>query len=50
MRRDAVAKHLGVVSAPDRFIHAYAKHGVVENALSAPWRRRVAAVFSFPIS
>lgn len=50
----AVAKHLGLVSAgcPDapggRFIHAYSGHGVVESALSAPWRRRVVAAFALP--
>lgn len=48
MRRDAVAKHLGICSGEGRFIHAYARHGVVENSLSAPWRRRIAGVFAFP--
>jgi NlpC/P60 family putative phage cell wall peptidase len=51
MAEGAVAKHLGLLSAagPEpRFIHAYAGHGVVESALSAPWRRRVVACFAFP--
>lgn len=51
MRQGAVAKHLGVMSRSDpaaRFIHAYARHGVVESALNAPWRRRVVACFEFP--
>ena len=48
MRSDAVAKHLGIVSGPASFIHAYAGHGVIENALSAPWRRRIVGVYSFP--
>ncbi len=51
MRQGAVAKHLGILSAADpqaRFIHAYSRHGVVESALSAPWRRRVVACFEFP--
>lgn len=48
MRPRAVAKHLGILSGPSTFIHAYSGHGVIENTLSAPWRRRVAAVFSFP--
>lgn len=51
MRDGLVAKHLGIVSetgpAP-RFIHAYERHGVVENSLSAPWRRRIVAAFQFP--
>lgn len=48
MRARGVAKHLGIVSGPEHFIHAYSGHGVVENALSAPWRRRIVARFSFP--
>lgn len=51
MRAGAVAKHLGVVSATGagaRFVHAYSGRGVVESALSAPWRRRVVARFEFP--
>jgi NlpC/P60 family putative phage cell wall peptidase len=51
MRAGSVAKHLGILTesgtAP-RFIHAYSGHGVVENSLSAPWRRRVVAAFAFP--
>ncbi|SEK37964.1 peptidase [Pacificibacter marinus] len=50
MRARGVAKHLGIVGmageAPT-FIHAYSGHSVVENALTLPWRRRVAACFSF---
>lgn len=51
MRDGAVAKHLGILSVPGaeaRFIHAYSGHGVVESALSAPWRRKIAARFRFP--
>lgn len=51
MREGAVAKHLGVVAelgARASFIHAYSGHGVVETALSAPWRRRIVARFAFP--
>lgn len=48
MRGDAVAKHLGLLSGNVAFIHAYARHGVVESPLSAPWRRRIAGVFAFP--
>ncbi len=52
MREQCVAKHLGIVSATGselRFIHAYSGHGVVENTLSDPWRRRVVACFEFPL-
>jgi len=53
MRRRSVAKHLGIVGRCETegstsFIHAYSGHSVVENALSEPWRRRIAACFSFP--
>lgn len=48
LRRGAVAKHVGIQSrvGPEAaFIHAYSGHGVVESALTAPWRRRIAARF-----
>jgi NlpC/P60 family putative phage cell wall peptidase len=48
MRTGAVAKHCGIVTAPDRFIHAYERSGVVEVPLDAGWRRRAAFVFLFP--
>ncbi|MEM0945804.1 MAG: NlpC/P60 family protein [Pseudomonadota bacterium] len=51
MRDGMVAKHLGILSlnGPEpRFVHAYARHGVVESTLSFPWRRRVVAAFAFP--
>ena len=44
----AVAKHCGIVTAPDRFIHAYERTGVIEEPLTAAWRRRVAFAFLFP--
>lgn len=53
MRDGSVAKHLGVqsqIGPAARFIHAYSGHGVVETALSAPWRRRIMARFVFPDS
>ncbi|MGQ0610932.1 MAG: NlpC/P60 family protein [Paracoccaceae bacterium] len=51
MARGAVAKHLGIqveVGANARFVHAYSRHGVVESALSLPWRQRLVTRFSFP--
>lgn len=51
MRAGSVAKHLGIVGgigAQASFIHAYSGHGVVETALTAPWRRKIAARFCFP--
>lgn len=51
MRDGAVAKHVGIAgstgSAPT-FIHSYTGHGVVESALTPPWRRRIVARFAFP--
>ena len=48
MRAGAVAKHCGILVAPDRFIHAYERTGVVEVPLDACWRRRVVFAFLFP--
>ncbi|MFA3917854.1 NlpC/P60 family protein [Ruegeria hyattellae] len=52
MRSGSVAKHVGILSEVGpvpRFIHSYSGHGVVESALSAPWRRKVVARFEFPV-
>jgi len=51
MRTGSVAKHLGIaaqIGASASFVHAYTGHGVIESPLSAPWRRRIVAVFEFP--
>ena len=45
----AAAKHCGIASGPDRFIHAYAGNGVVESPLVPSWRRRIAQTFLFPL-
>lgn len=42
------AKHLGILSGPARFIHAYEQAAVIESALVPGWRRRICAVFRFP--
>ena len=42
------AKHCGIASAPDRFVHAYAGRAVVETWISRWWRARIAGVFSIP--
>ena len=47
MRAGAVAKHVGLMSAPLAFIHSCSGHGVVESALTEAWRRRIAACFEF---
>ncbi len=44
----AIAKHVGILTAPDRFIHAYDRLGVIEEALTTTWTRRIAFAFHFP--
>jgi NlpC/P60 family putative phage cell wall peptidase len=44
----AIAKHVGILTATDRFIHAYDRLGVIEEALATAWRRRIAFAFRFP--
>lgn len=48
MREGAIAKHVGVLTGTDRFVHAYERIGVIEEALTAAWRRRIAFAFRFP--
>ena len=48
MRRGAIAKHVGILTAPDRFVHSYDRLGVVEESLTDAWRRRIAFAFRFP--
>lgn len=47
-RPDMPAKHAGILSGADRFIHAYEQAAVIESALVPSWRRRIAGVFRFP--
>ena len=46
----AIAKHVGILSAADRFIHAYERLGVVEEILTPVWARKIAFAFLFPKS
>jgi NlpC/P60 family putative phage cell wall peptidase len=48
MRPGAIAKHVGIVTTPDRFIHAYERLGVIEQPLTHAWRRRIVFAFWFP--
>ena len=48
MRAGAVAKHCGILSASDCFVHAYERTGVIEEPLTFAWRRRLAFAFLFP--
>ena len=46
----AIAKHVGILTSADSFIHAYERLGVVEEVLTPIWRRRIAFAFLFPRS
>ncbi len=46
--RGGPAKHCGVMSADDQFIHAYAGRAVIESWLNRWWRARIAGAFAFP--
>ncbi|MBC6407076.1 MAG: peptidase [Rhodobacteraceae bacterium] len=51
MQDGVAARHLGIATtlgAQAAFIHAYARHAVLESPLSSPWRRRIVARFTFP--
>lgn len=48
MRSGAIVKHCGILTAPDRFIHARERLGVIEEPLTIAWRRRIAFAFLFP--
>ena len=48
-RDGAAAKHLAILTAPDRIVHAYdAAKMVAEVSLVPFWRRRIVAAFRFP--
>lgn len=46
----ALAKHVGILTGPTSFIHSYEQMGVIEEALTPAWRRRIAFAFEFPHS
>ena len=48
MKPRAIAKHVGILTAPDSFLHAYERLGVIEEPLTHAWRRRIAFAFLFP--
>ncbi len=48
MRAGAIAKHIGVLSSGESFIHAYERTGVIEEHLTPAWQRRIAFAFRFP--
>ena len=44
----AIAKHVGILTGHDTFLHAYERLGVIEESLTPTWRRRIAFAFLFP--
>ena len=48
MRSRAIAKHLGVMTGPKSFIHAYERLGVIEEPLTQSWARKIAFIFLLP--
>ena len=46
----AIAKHVGILTGSDSFIHSYERLGVIEEVLTPIWRRRIAFAFLFPNS
>ncbi len=48
MRPGAVAKHAAILATPTTMVHAMEDRLAAEIPLGAWWRRRLAAVFSFP--
>jgi len=48
MRAGAIAKHVGILSRKENFIHAYERTGVIDEHLTPAWQRRIAFAFRFP--
>lgn len=48
MRRGAIAKHCGILIAPDLFVHAYDRLGVIEDHMTRDWTCRIAYAFRYP--
>lgn len=48
MRRNAVAKHCGIMTSSAGFVHSHLGHGVVEIELSQWWSSLVVGVYAFP--
>ena len=40
MKPRAIAKHVGILTGRDTFLHAYERLGVIEEPLPHAWRRR----------
>lgn len=47
-RDNVAAKHCGIATSANRFIHAHDGASVAEVAIVPGWRRRIVGVFDFP--
>jgi NlpC/P60 family putative phage cell wall peptidase len=47
-RPQHAAKHLGILTGDNEFLHAYEGQAVMISPLVPQWRRRIAGVFAFP--
>lgn len=47
-RLGAAPRHCGIMTGPNRFIHAQERIGVAEANLSEGWQRRLVGRFAFP--
>jgi len=45
---NAIAKHVGILTGPDSFLHAYERLGVIEEPLTPTWQQRIGFAFLFP--
>lgn len=43
-----IAKHVGIQTGDDRFVHAHERLGVIEEPLTPTWRRRITWALLFP--
>ncbi|WP_048649127.1 NlpC/P60 family protein [Nitratireductor soli] len=43
------AKHVGILTSAESFVHAYQGSAVIVSALVPQWRRRIAGVFALPL-
>jgi NlpC/P60 family putative phage cell wall peptidase len=50
LREGGVARHVGILTSATSFIHACERLGVIEQALTLAWRRRLAFAFLYPQS
>ena len=50
LKENCVAKHIGIMTGVDAFVHACSRLGVVESRLGISWRRRIAATYRFPLN